>query len=197
MIFARIISGIGINCVNSNLTILASALDIEKEGLQEYERNRLSQIKQDRKQMTLLSAARSKREEEYQEEEERLPKETEKAIASLRMRELTDRNRKDILSEPTKLMGEFKEEDESENFIGKVDRENASSACALSLIQGYQEVWRDTERCSASRTIGPTMSRNSSTRQLLLRPVLLTMSSLRIRRYVASSLSSSESRELI
>lgn len=45
MVFARIITSIGMNCVDSNLTILASALEIEKERLQEYERNRLNQIK--------------------------------------------------------------------------------------------------------------------------------------------------------
>jgi hypothetical protein len=35
----------------SELTSLASALEIEKERLQEYERDRLSQSKQNRKQM--------------------------------------------------------------------------------------------------------------------------------------------------
>jgi hypothetical protein len=57
MVFARIITGIGMNCVNSNLTSLASVLEIEKKRLQEYKQNRLSQIKQDQKQMTLLSTA--------------------------------------------------------------------------------------------------------------------------------------------
>jgi hypothetical protein len=75
--------------------------------------------------MNMLSAARSKREEEYREEEERLTEETEKAIACLSMRELADRDLKDVLSEPTELMGEFKEEDEFEELIRQVDRENA------------------------------------------------------------------------
>jgi len=44
------------------------------------------------------------------------------------MRELADRDLKDIRSEPTELMGEFKEEEEFENLIREVDRENASDA---------------------------------------------------------------------
>ena len=128
MVFARIITGIGMKCVDSNLKILASALEIEKERLREYERNKLSQIKQDRIQMNIFFAERTEKEKEYQEEEERLPKDTEKAIACLNMRVLADRDLKDILSEPTELIGEFKEEDEFENLIRAVDKENAGSA---------------------------------------------------------------------
>jgi tRNA U34 5-carboxymethylaminomethyl modifying GTPase MnmE/TrmE len=85
----------------------------------------LYQIKKDRKQINMLSAARSKKEEEYWEEEERLTKETEKAIACLSMRELADHNLKDVLSKLTELIGEFKEEDEFEELIRQVDRESA------------------------------------------------------------------------
>jgi hypothetical protein len=70
--------------------------------------------------MNILSAVRSKREEE-----ERLVKETEKAIACLSIRDFTNRNLKDILSEPIELIGEFKEEDEFEELIRQVNRENA------------------------------------------------------------------------
>jgi hypothetical protein len=76
----------------------------------------------------MLSAVRSKREEEYREEEERLAKETEKAIACLSMRDFANRNLKDVLSEPIELMGDFKEEDEFEKLIKEVDRENAYNA---------------------------------------------------------------------
>ena len=127
-VFARIITSIGMNCVKSNFAILASSLEIEKQRLQECQRNRLHQIKKDRQQMNMLSAARSKREEEYREEEERLVEETEKAIACLSMRDFADRDLKDVLSEPTELMGEFKEEDEFEELIRQVDRENAHDA---------------------------------------------------------------------
>jgi hypothetical protein len=78
--------------------------------------------------MTLLFTAQSKKEEEYWEEEERLPKETENAIACLSVREIANRDLKDVLSEPTELMGEFKEEDEFENPIREVDKENACNA---------------------------------------------------------------------
>lgn len=128
VVFARIITGIGTECVDGNLKSLASALEIETERLQEYERNRLSQIEQDREQMNMRFGARTEKEEEYREEEERLPKDTEKAIACLNMRELADRDLKDILSEPTELMGEFEEEDEFENLIRDTDKENAGSA---------------------------------------------------------------------
>jgi hypothetical protein len=39
MTFARSITSIGKSCVESNLTSLASALEIEKDSMQEYERN--------------------------------------------------------------------------------------------------------------------------------------------------------------
>ncbi len=42
------------------------------------------------------------------------------AIARLSIREIADRDLKDILSEPEELMGEFKEEDGFENLI-KID----------------------------------------------------------------------------
>ena len=131
MDFPKIISGIGINCVDNNLMILASALEIEKEQLQEHERNRLSQIKQDREQMNLWFAERTEKEEKYQGEEMRLPKDTEKAIACLNIRELANRILKEILSEPTELIGEFTEDDEFENLIKEIDKENASSAKKL------------------------------------------------------------------
>jgi hypothetical protein len=74
--------------------------------------------------MNILSVAWLKREEEYWEEEERLTKEIEKAIAYLSIRDFTDRNLKDVLSKLIELMGDFKEEDEFEKLIREVDREN-------------------------------------------------------------------------
>src|ERR1700716_3550696 len=44
------------------------------------------------------------------------------------IREIADRDMKDVLSEPMELMGEFKEEDEFEKLIRQVDRENAHDA---------------------------------------------------------------------
>jgi hypothetical protein len=75
--------------------------------------------------MTLLSAARSKREEEYLEEEALLLKEMEHAIVCLSIRGIADRDLKDVLYEPIELMRDFKEEDEFEKLIREVDRENA------------------------------------------------------------------------
>jgi hypothetical protein len=124
-VFARIISTIGMNCVQSSPTNLASALAIEKERLQDNEDNRLRQIKEGRKQMALFSAARSKQEEEYRKEEALLRQETEAAIGCLRMREIADRYLKELLSEPAELLGDFKEKDEFERLIKEIDKENA------------------------------------------------------------------------
>lgn len=44
------------------------------------------------------------------------------------MREFADGDLKDTLSEPTELMGEFKEEDKFERLIREVDKENDSDA---------------------------------------------------------------------
>jgi hypothetical protein len=125
MTFVRIISGIGMNCVNSILASLASALEVEKLRLREHERERLNQIKEGRKQMSLYAAARTKREEEYREEEVRLPGETEIAIARLTMREVADRDLKHVLSVPTELTGEFKEKGEFDELIREINEENA------------------------------------------------------------------------
>lgn len=126
MTFVRIISGIGVNCVSSNLASLASMLDIEKRRLQEHERERLSQMKEGRKHMSLYSVSRTKKEEEYREEEERLSGETEMAIACLTMREIADRDLKHILSVPTELTGDFTEKSEFNELIREINEENAS-----------------------------------------------------------------------
>lgn len=42
IVFARIITSIRMKCVDSNLKILASMLEIKKERLQEYKQNKLS-----------------------------------------------------------------------------------------------------------------------------------------------------------
>jgi hypothetical protein len=55
--------------------------------------------------MTLISAERSRREEKYYEEEERLSKDTENTIAYFNIREIADRDLKEILSKPLELMG--------------------------------------------------------------------------------------------
>ena len=40
-------------------------------------------------------------------------------------REIADRDLKELLSEPTELLGEFKEEGEFENLIKEIDKGNA------------------------------------------------------------------------
>ena len=118
-VFAKIISSVGINCVQSCFASMASALVIEKERIRGHQQNRLTQIKEGRKHMAMFSAARTKK-------EECLRQETEAAIGRLSMRELADRELNHIFSEPAELLGEFKEEDEFENLIKEIDKENAS-----------------------------------------------------------------------
>ena len=132
----RIITSIGMNCINIVFLSLASALEIEKRRLREDERNRLSQIMEGRKQMALYSAARTIKEDEYRQEEERLPKETEAAIARLCVREIAERDLKSLLSEPTELMGEFSEQNDFENLIRDIDNQNASEV----MIRGRASV---------------------------------------------------------
>ena len=122
----RIITSIGMNCVNCVFLSLASVLEIEKQRLQEDERNKLSQIAEGQKQMALYSTARTRKEDEYRQEEERLLKETEAAIARLSVREIAERDLKSLLFEPTELMGEFSEQNDFENLIRNVDNQNAS-----------------------------------------------------------------------
>ena len=137
------------NCVQSSLTSLASALAIERERLRDCEENRLLQIKDARKQMALFSAARSRQEEEYRQEEERLRQETEAAIGRLSMREIADRDLKELLSEPAELLGEFKEEGEFENLIKEIDKENAfdeKRRVRASIKETYY--WPMIQRCA-------------------------------------------------
>ena len=122
----RIVTSIGMNCVNSVFLSLASALEIEKRRLQERERSRLKQISEGRKQMALYSTARTMKEAEYRQEEERLPKETEAAIARLSVREIAERELTTMLSEPAELTGEFSEQKDFDNLIREVDNQNAS-----------------------------------------------------------------------
>jgi hypothetical protein len=70
------------------------------------------------------------------------------------MREIADRDLKDVLSEPTELIGEFKEEDEFENLIREVDKENAydvKKRGRASVKETYY--WPIIKRCA--NMIGP------------------------------------------
>ncbi|KAL5316370.1 hypothetical protein ACEPPN_015415 [Leptodophora sp. 'Broadleaf-Isolate-01'] len=60
---------------------------------------------------------RSQKEEEYQEEEDRLPKLTSRVIACLNIREIADCVLKDALSKSIELTGEFTDEYEFEKLI--------------------------------------------------------------------------------
>jgi hypothetical protein len=122
----RIITSIGMNCVNSVFLGLASALEIERQRLQEDEQRRLSQIAEGRKQMGLYFAARTMREAQYRQEEERLPKETEASIARLSVREIAERDLNNMMSKPAELIGEFNEQKDFDNLIREVDNQNAS-----------------------------------------------------------------------
>lgn len=59
---------------------------------------------------------------------------------SLNMREIADRDLKDILPKPTELIGEFRDEHEFENLIRNIDKGMAYSAktqCRESMKETY------------------------------------------------------------
>ncbi|TVY13942.1 hypothetical protein LARI1_G007589 [Lachnellula arida] len=80
--------------------------------------------------------------EQFQAEEERLPRETLTAIACLNIRAIANRDLKNVLSKPIELTREFAGQDEFENLIRGIDRENAYQKCtAKRLVKalGYGE----------------------------------------------------------
>ena len=75
----------------------------------------------------------------------------ETTIVSLSMREITDRELRDVLSEPIELIREFKEDDEFEKLIRDVDRNNTynikrqgqaavKETYYLSIIKGHANI---------------------------------------------------------
>lgn len=128
VVFAKIITSIGMNCVEENFATLSSALEIEKERLEKHQQNRLRQIEQDQKLMKMIYMERTEREEKDLEEKQRLSKDTEISISRLNMRELANRNLNDIMSVPTELMGEFREEDDFKNIMMDMDEADANRA---------------------------------------------------------------------
>jgi hypothetical protein len=102
---------------------LAGVLDVEQERFQEFERNKLEHIAEDRQQMNMALLAQIASEMNYQKYEERLRKTTENVIARLDVRELAERELQGTISEPTELTGEFREESNHENVIKHIKKE--------------------------------------------------------------------------
>lgn len=58
MDYSKIVTSIATNCVKCSRNLSKPALDAEKERLQEYERNTLERIAEDRQQMNMTLPAR-------------------------------------------------------------------------------------------------------------------------------------------
>lgn len=108
--YSKIMTSLAIHCARCNRMMARPALDVEQERLREFERNELERVAEDRQQMNMALLARIASEINYQQYEGRLRKTTENAIACLDVRELAERELQDIISEPTELTGEFREE---------------------------------------------------------------------------------------
>jgi hypothetical protein len=86
----------------------------------------------------------------------------------LSVRELADRNLNDVLSVPTELMGEFREEDGFKSVMKGIDEADADSAISRgrgSVIETYY--WRVIQQ--RAKTIGPFLDRQAGRLGLLLK----------------------------
>jgi hypothetical protein len=137
--YSKIMTSLAIHCVRCNRRMAMPALDVERERLQELERNELERIAQDRQQMNMTLPARIASEMNYQQYEERLRKITENTIASLDVRELAERELQDIISEPTELTGEFREKSDYENAIKQIEKEKANDTRTR-----QRRLWKET-----------------------------------------------------
>jgi hypothetical protein len=102
--------------------------------------------------LSLLFAARW---DKYR-EEKRQTIDTNNAIACLSMRDIADRVLQDVLSEPTELLREFSDDNEFENLIRQVDRENASickeakpGICERDLLLAHNQTTREHDRLTS------------------------------------------------
>jgi hypothetical protein len=112
-LFVKIMTSITENWAKCNRLIAKPALEVAQERLAEVEQNSLSRIKGDRYQMSITRGDRTKSEH------------LRHAILCLDRRELSRIELRDLLSEPLELMGEFIDENDYENAIKHIERENA------------------------------------------------------------------------
>lgn len=111
----------------------------EQSRLREVEKARLDRIADDRVQMNVTIDERMSSEISYQQEENRLKRDTQNAIASLNLRKEADKILLSIISEPVELTGEFKAESDLDNMIKKIEKDDAEGS-----QDRQRKLWKET-----------------------------------------------------
>jgi hypothetical protein len=75
----------------------------------------------------------------YQQEEKRLKRDTQNAIASLNLRKEADKILLGIISEPVELTGEFKDESDLDNMIKEIEKDDAEGS-----KDRQRKLWKET-----------------------------------------------------
>jgi len=139
MDYSKIATSIATNCVNSSRNLSKSALFAEKERLQDYERDMLERIAEDRQQMNMTLPARLASELNHQQYADRLKKATQRAIVRLDLKELAEKELQDTLTEPSELTGEFRDENDFEKIIKQFEKDRANSTKTQ-----QRSLWKET-----------------------------------------------------
>ncbi|KFY80511.1 hypothetical protein V499_00635 [Pseudogymnoascus sp. VKM F-103] len=125
MEFSKVMSSLVVNGAKCIRRIARTALDIEQERLRMHERDQLERIAEDRQQMNMTLAERTASEMSYQKMGKQLRRSTEDTISRLDVEELAERDFQEIISEPTELTGDFKEESDYETVLKQIEIEKA------------------------------------------------------------------------
>jgi hypothetical protein len=126
--YSRIVTSLAVNCVRCNRSTARAALDVEQDRLRDYERNELERITNERQQMNMALPERVATERNSQRYLKRLRKTTENTIARLDRRELAEREWQYLISEPTELTSEFREESNYRMAIKQNEKGKANDA---------------------------------------------------------------------
>jgi hypothetical protein len=130
-LFVKIMTSIIENLVKHNHRIAKPAWDVVQERSREVEWNKVGPYLRTESNYRLPNQFRktlSNGERRHEEE-----------IARLDMRELAERELQKLLSEPTELIGEFREESDYENAIKHVEKENADDTRTR-----LRRLWKET-----------------------------------------------------
>ncbi|KFY02661.1 hypothetical protein O988_02001 [Pseudogymnoascus sp. VKM F-3808] len=126
-VFVRIMTGITENWARFNRLIARPAVEVAQEKLAVLELNGSSRTMRNTCQMSITRGNRIKSDHlRY-------------TIACRDRRELSEIELRDILSEPLELMGEFNDENDYENAIERIEKENADDARTQ-----LRRMWKET-----------------------------------------------------
>jgi hypothetical protein len=126
-IFVKIMTSSTENWAKSNRLIARPALEVAQERLAEAEQDGSSRTRGNPCQMSITRGDRTKLEH------------LRHTIACRDRRELSEIELQDILSEPLELMGEFNDENDYENAIKRIERENADDTRTQ-----LRRMWKET-----------------------------------------------------